>query len=382
MPESKNGKIDIERYRVKEGEKISLKDFPTACDVKIEKAEVKERYFPETIEKLKVLQEKLYAQNTYGLIIVLQAMDAAGKDGTVNHVFASLNPGGVKVVSFKQPTSEEKDHDYMWRINKALPERGNIGIFNRSQYEDVIVTRIHDLIHQGQLPRNLIHKDIWEERYEQITNWEKYLAANGFPMVKIFLHVSKEEQQKRLMDRIFNRSHYEDVIVTRVHDLIKEDKLPQNLVNKNIWDTRYRQIKDWERYLGENGFHVIKIFLHVSKDEQRNRLAERILNKKKNWKFSMADMRERQYWDQYQEIYGEMISKTSKDYAPWYIVPADNKWYTRYVVSQITLQALKKIDPQFPPLARGIAEQLEKFKKLISSVDVKSLEEIQQAIKK
>ena len=308
MPESKNGKIDIDRYRVKEGEKISLKDFPTACDVKIEKAEVKERYFPETIEKLKVLQEKLYAQNTYGLIIVLQAMDAAGKDGTVNHVFASLNPGGVKVVSFKQPTSEEKDHDYMWRINKALPERGNIGIFNRSQYEDVIVTRIHDLIHQGQLPRNLIHKDIWEERYEQITNWEKYLAANGFPMVKIFLHVSKEEQQKRLMDRIFNQQ--------------------------------------------------------------------------KNWKFSMADMRERQYWDQYQEIYGEMISKTSKDYAPWYIVPADNKWYTRYVVSQITLQALKKIDPQFPPLAPDIAEQLEKFKKFISSVDVKSLEEIQQAIKK
>ena len=187
-------------------------------------------------------------------------------------------------------------------------ERGNIGIFNRSQYEDVIVTRIHDLIHQGQLPRNLIHKDIWEERYEQITNWEKYLAANGFPMVKIFLHVSKEEQQKRLMDRIFNQQ--------------------------------------------------------------------------KNWKFSMADMRERQYWDQYQEIYGEMISKTSKDYAPWYIVPADNKWYTRYVVSQITLQALKKIDPQFPPLAPDIAEQLEKFKKLISSVDVKSLEEIQQAIKK
>ena len=121
MPESKNGKIDIDRYRVKEGEKISLKDFPTACDVKIEKAEVKERYFPETIEKLKVLQEKLYAQNTYGLIIVLQAMDAAGKDGTVNHVFASLNPGGVKVVSFKQPTSEEKYYDYMWSINKALP---------------------------------------------------------------------------------------------------------------------------------------------------------------------------------------------------------------------------------------------------------------------
>lgn len=133
---------------------------------------------------MKDLQEKLYAQDTYGLIIVLQAMDAAGKDGTVNHVFANLDPGGVKVVSFKQPTSEEKDHDYMWRINKALPERGDIGIFNRSQYEDVIVTRIHDLIHKGQLPQDLIHKDFWEERYEQINNWEKYLHQNGFQMVK------------------------------------------------------------------------------------------------------------------------------------------------------------------------------------------------------
>ena len=305
MPEIK---IDIDRYRAKEGDKINLKKIATACDIDIDKEAVKTAAFPEALEEINLLQAKLYAQSTYGLIIVLQAMDAAGKDGTIKHVFSHLDPNGVHVVSFKQPNSEEKDHDYMWRINRALPRRGDIGIFNRS--------------------------------------------------------------------------HYEDVIVTRVHDLIKEDKLPQNLVNKNIWDTRYRQIKDWERYLGENGFHVIKIFLHVSKDEQRNRLAERILNKKKNWKFSMADMRERQYWDQYQEIYGEMISKTSKDYAPWYIVPADNKWYTRYVVSQITLQALKKIDPQFPPLAPDIAEQLEKFKKLISSVDVKSLEEIQQAIKK
>ena len=301
-------KIDIDRYRAREGEKINLKKFPTACDVNVDKESVKMSAFPKALEELNLLQAKLYAQSTYGLIIVLQAMDAAGKDGTIRHVFSHLDPNGVHVVSFKQPTSEEKDHDYMWRINKALPRRGDIGIFNRSHYEDVVVTRVHDLIHQG--------------------------------------------------------------------------KLPKNLITKNIWDIRYRQIRDWERYLGENGFHMIKIFLHVSKNEQRDRLAQRILNKKKNWKFSMADMRERQYWDQYQEIYGEMISKTSKDYAPWYIVPADNKWYTRYVVAQITLQELKKIDPQFPPLAPDIAEQLEKFKKLISSVDVKSLEEIQQAIKK
>ena len=230
------------------------------------------------------------------------------KDGTVNHVFANLDPGGVKVVSFKQPTSEEKDHDYMWRINKALPERGDIGIFNRSQYEDVIVTRIHDLIHKGQLPQDLIHKDFWEERYEQINNWEKYLHQNGFQMVKIFLHVSKKEQQRRLMDRI--------------------------------------------------------------------------INQQKNWKFSMSDINERQYWDRYQELYEEMITKTSKEISPWYIVPADNKWYTRYVVALITLEALKKINPQFPKLAPEVQEQLEQFKKLISEVDIKSLEEIKNSIDK
>lgn len=306
--ENKDMLVDIERYRVKEGSSVNLKKFPTGCDVKVDKAKVKSVLFPEAIAQMKDLQEKLYAQNTYGLIIVLQAMDAAGKDGTVNHVYANLDPGGVKVVSFKQPTSEEKDHDYMWRINKALPERGDIGIFNRSQYEDVIVTRIHDLIHQGQLPKDLISKDIWEERYEQICHWEKYLYQNGFPMIKIFLHVSKEEQQKRLMDRIFNQQ--------------------------------------------------------------------------KNWKFSMSDIHERQYWDQYQSLYEEILGRTSKDYAPWYVVPADNKWYTRYVVALITLQALKKINPQFPKLAPDVQQQLDQFKKLISQVDVRSLEEIQQAMKK
>ena len=172
MENIKKVKIDIDRYRVKENEKVNLKKFSTKRDVDIDKEEVKSTFFPEVIEQLKVYQEKLYAQNTYGLIIVLQAMDAAGKDGTVNHVFANLDPGGVSVASFKQPTTEEKDHDYMWRINKALPPRGNIGIFNRSHYEDVIVTRVHNLISTGQLPRDLIDRNIWMERYEQINNWE------------------------------------------------------------------------------------------------------------------------------------------------------------------------------------------------------------------
>ena len=308
MDEIKDGKVNIERYCIKEGTKVNLKKYSTACDVVIDKAKVKSLYFPEVIEKMKDLQEKLYAQDTYGLIIVLQAMDAAGKDGTVNHVFANLDPGGVKVVSFKQPTSEEKDHDYMWRINKALPRRGDIGIFNRSHYEDVVVTRVHDLIHQG--------------------------------------------------------------------------KLPKNLITKNIWDIRYRQIRDWERYLGENGFHMIKIFLHVSKNEQRNRLAQRILNKKKNWKFSMADINERRYWDRYQELYSEMISATSTEEAPWYIVPADNKWYTRYVVSQIVIRALKDIAPKFPEMSKEIREQLEEFRKLIESGNVGMIEEMEDVLQK
>lgn len=306
MDEIRDGKIDLDRYKVKEGRKINLDKYATACDVNIDKSKVKTLFFPQMIAKMKEFQEKLYAQNTYGLIIVFQAMDAAGKDGTINHVFANLDPGGMKVVSFKQPNSEEKDHDYMWRINKALPERGMIGIFNRSHYEDVIITRIHDLIHQGQLPKDLIHKDIWEERYEQINNWEKYLYQNGFQMVKIFLHVSKKEQQRRLVDRI--------------------------------------------------------------------------VNQQKNWKFSMADINERKYWGQYQDLYGEMITKTSKDISPWYIVPADNKWYTRYVVANIVYKALKKIDPKFPKLSPEVEEQLEKFKKIISEVDIDELEEIKDRI--
>ena len=307
MENIKKGKIDIDQYRVKENEKVNLKKFPTKRDVDIDKGEVKSAFFPEVIEQLKLYQEKLYAQNTYGLIIVLQAMDAAGKDGTVNHVFANLDPGGVSVASFKQPTTEEKDHDYMWRINKALPPRGNIGIFNRS--------------------------------------------------------------------------HYEDVVVTRVHDLIENDKIPKDLVNKNIWKTRYRQIRDWERYLAENGFHIIKIFLHVSKDEQRDRLAERILNKKKNWKFSIADINERRFWDRYQDLYSEMIEETSTEKAPWYIVPADNKWFTRYVVSQIVLKAMKDIAPKFPEMSKEIKEQLEEFKKLIESGNIGMIEEMQDVMK-
>ena len=294
--------VNIDRYKVGEGEKLDLKKFSTEKDQPVEKEEVKGKLFPAALTEIKELQEKLYAQNDYGLIIVLQAMDAAGKDGTVNHVFSQLNPGGVHVVSFKQPNTEEQDHDYMWRINKALPSRGEIGIFNRSHYEDVIVTRVHDLLKHSSLPKELVDKDIWEERYEQMRNWENYLSQNGFRMVKIFLHVSKEEQQERLIDRI--------------------------------------------------------------------------INKQKNWKFSLSDINERKYWDQYQSLYEEIMQKTSTDYAPWYVIPADNKWYTRYIVALITLRELRRIDPKFPPLAPDVQKQLEKFKELIRHAEVKSIEEL------
>lgn len=298
--------MDISRYLAKSGEKVDLSQWPTACDVDIDKKKVKEELLDQTITEMQDLQEKLFADNHYGLVIVLQAMDAAGKDGTVKHVFARLNPAGVKVQSFKTPSSEELDHDYMWRINKALPGRGEIGIFNRS--------------------------------------------------------------------------HYEEVVVARIHNLIKSDGMPEELVRKDIWESRYRQIRDWERYLSENGFPMVKIFLHLSKNEQKKRLIDRIVTKQKNWKFDMSDIEERKYWNRYQKVYGEVLTATSTKYAPWYIVPADDKWYTRYVVAQIVLKALKAIDPKFPKLSPEVEKQLTQFRQLLKEVDIKDLKTIKNVI--
>ena len=288
--------LDIERYRVKHHQKIKLSRFSTRCDQEnMNKLEVKKVLMPKVLTAMRDLQERLYAEKKYGLIFVLQAMDAAGKDGTINHVFSQLNPSGLKVASFKTPNSAELSHDYLWRINRELPARGEICVFNRSQYEDVMVTRVHELLKNGSMPQELVGDNIWDERYEQIMNWEKYLYQNGFPMIKIFLHVSKKEQQQRLIDRI--------------------------------------------------------------------------INKQKNWKFAVSDITERKYWDEYQKFYGEMISKTSTDYAPWYIVPADNKWFTRYVVAHIVIRELQKLKPKFPELSPEVVRQLERFKELIQQVD-------------
>ena len=231
----------------------------------------------------------LYAYDRYSILIIFQAMDAAGKDGTIKHVMSGLNPQGTQVFSFKQPSAEELDHDYLWRIHKHVPERGRIGIFNRS--------------------------------------------------------------------------HYEEVLIVRVHDLIKNQKIPKELINKDIWNIRYREINDFEKTLYENGTIIIKFFLHVSKDEQKKRFLKRIDTPEKNWKFSSSDIDERKYWDKYQEAYAEAISATSKKHSPWFIIPADHKWFMRYAVSQVIVETMEEIKMSYPVLSKGQLAELDKYKK-------------------
>ena len=302
-------KISLEPYLIKEKSKVSLKDFSTRADSKIKREEVEQKIFPSITQEICVLQEKLWAEHRHGIIILFQGMDAAGKDSAVKRVFSEVNPAGLSIVSFKAPSSEELDHDYLWRINKALPQRGVIGIFNRSHYEDVVTVRLHNLISSGTLPDEIKNDaDIWKDRYEQICNWEKYLYQNGFRMIKIFLHVSKEEQ--------------------------------------------------------------------------RARLAERIINPEKHYKFDLSDIRERQYWDKYQDLYSDMLSRSSTRYAPWYVLPADNKWYTRTLIAMLVRDVLKDIDPKFPPMAEDVKGQIHTIQKLFEDVDIKEFGEMLKKLTK
>jgi len=252
------------------------------------KKEAKTR-LKENIKKMVELQDKLYAQDKYAMLIIFQAMDAAGKDGTIKHVMSGLNPQGTQVYSFKQPSKTELDHGYLWRINKALPEKGRIGIFNRS--------------------------------------------------------------------------HYEDVLVVRVHDLISDQITPLKFRNKNIWKQRFQQINNFEKYLYENGIIILKFFLHISKDEQKKRFLMRIDDPAKNWKFSEGDIKERGFWIHYQKAYQEAISATSKTYAPWFIIPADKKWFTRLAVSEIIVEAMKKLKPAYPKLSKYKIANLKTIRK-------------------
>jgi PPK2 family polyphosphate:nucleotide phosphotransferase len=283
--------MNVNKFKVKPNSKIILKNISTSDTGEFSsKKEAKEK-LKENIKRMSGLQEKLYAQDKYALLIVFQAMDAAGKDGTIKHVMSGLNPQGTQVFSFKQPSKTELDHGYLWRINKSLPERGKIGIFNRS--------------------------------------------------------------------------HYEEVLVVRVHDLVKYQKLPERFVNNNIWKQRYRQINDFEKYLYENGIIILKFFLHVSKEEQKNRFLKRIDEPSKNWKFSAGDIKERGFWNDYQTAYQEAISATSKKEAPWFIVPADKKWFTRLAVSEVLVNTMEKLKPEFPKLDKTQLNDLNRAKALL-----------------
>jgi PPK2 family polyphosphate:nucleotide phosphotransferase len=286
----------LKRYRVEDGEHFRLKDHDPA-DTHGLKSEFKpqaQELLTKGVQELARLQDVLAAQDRWALLLIFQAMDAAGKDSTIKHVMSGVNPQGVQVTSFKTPSSEDQDHDFLWRTMKHLPERGDIGIFNRSYYEEVLVVRVHP-------------------------------------------------------------------------ELMAKEKLPKQLVTKHIWRERFEDINAVERYLARNGVAIRKFFLHVSKKEQKKRFLERLEKAEKNWKFSAADVRERQLWDEYQNAYEDMIQHTASEQAPWYVVPADNKWFTRLVVVAAVVDALESLKLSYPKVDGELKEQLQAARKQLLS---------------
>ena len=277
--------MDIEKFRARKDDKINLSKIETDFTGKLDSKEESKDLLEKNIEKMSELQEKLYAQDKYSLLIIFQAMDAAGKDSAIKHVMSGLNPQGTQVFSFKQPSTEELNHDYMWRTSKSLPERGRIGIFNRS--------------------------------------------------------------------------YYEEVLIVRVHNLIKSEKIPEEFITKNIWEERFNQIRNFEKYLFENGTYILKFYLNVSKEEQAKRFLERIDDPAKNWKFSASDLTEREYWNDYMKCYEEAISATSTKYAPWYIIPADKKWFTRLAISDVIIETMNSMDLKYPEVSGEQKKNLE-----------------------
>ena len=285
----------IEPFRVAPGSKVTLpKDFDPAFKAGVKKKKEGVALLKEGVALLSEYQARLAAQDTWGLLVVLQALDGAGKDGTIRHVMSGVNPQGVAVHSFKVPSAEELDHDYLWRYARHLPERGEIGIFNRSHYEEVIVVRVH--------PENL--------------------------------------------DR---------------------QRLPRSAKRGDVWKRRYREINDWERYLTDNGFRIVKLFLNVSREEQRRRFLRRIDLPDHNWKLSARDVQEREHWDAYQKTISDVLSNTSTDSAPWYVIPADRKWFMRIAAGAVLINALMEIDPRFPKVSSEQRRELAKVKEQLEA---------------
>ncbi len=289
-------KIDklAKAYRVEGGKHFRLKDFDPADTGHWRSKEHAQEVLQQGIVSTAALQDKLYAQGHWSLLLIFQAMDAAGKDGIIKHVMTGVNPQGCQVYSFKAPSDVELQHDFLWRTTHCLPERGHIGIFNRSYYEEVLVVRVHP-------------------------------------------------------------------------EILKSQKLPSSLVGKNIWEERFEDIRGFERHMARSGTVIRKFFLYVSKKEQKRRFLARLEEPEKNWKFSAADIRERQCWDDYQEAYEHLIRNTSTGHAPWYVVPADNKWFTRIVVSAVIVDTLESLSLAYPKVDESKRKELEAAKKLLLS---------------
>ena len=286
----------IRPYRIVDGKGFRLKDVDPADTGSLgseDKQESRE-LLQSGVVRLADLQEKLYAQGHWALLLIFQAMDAAGKDSTIKHVMSGVNPQGCQVFSFKAPSHEDLDHDYLWRCMKALPERGRIGIFNRSYYEEVLIVRVHP-------------------------------------------------------------------------ELLKGQRIPPSLVTKHVWKERYEDINAMERYLGRNGVAIRKFFLHVSRGEQRKRFLDRLEEPDKNWKFSIADARERDHWAGYMDAYEQMIQRTASAHAPWFVVPADNKWFTRLVVAAAVIDALEDMDLAFPEVSTERRRELQAVRQLLGN---------------
>src|SRR5258708_1168131 len=281
-------------FRITKGEQFRMKDVDPG-DTLAFKAEAKphaKEALAIGVQALAELQDKLYAQNKWAVLLIFQAMDAAGKDGTIKHVMSGVNPQGCQVFSFKSPSIEDLDHDFLWRCMKCLPNRGHIGIFNRSYYEEALPVRVHP-------------------------------------------------------------------------EFLARQKIPPALVTKDIWQERSQDIRSFERYLFRNGIKVVKFFLHVSKKEQKRRFLERAEEPEKNWKFSASDMAERDHWNEYQDVYQDMIRNTATKDSPWYVVPADNKWFTRVVVVAAGVETLASLDPAYPKVDKVRLEQIAKAKRVL-----------------
>jgi PPK2 family polyphosphate:nucleotide phosphotransferase len=279
-------------FRVNKGAKFRLKDIDTGDTGKLKSSEEAKELLAESIKLMSDLQVKLYAQEKWSLLLIFQAMDAAGKDGTIKHVMSGINPQGCQVTSFKAPSTYELSHDFLWRSNLALPERGRIGIFNRSYYEEVLVVRVH-------------------------------------------------------------------------REALKAERIPSPLVTKHIWKERFEDINAHERYLTRNGVVIRKFFLHVSKAEQKKRLLSRLDEPSKNWKFSADDLKERTYWHDYMDAYQEMIQETASHDSPWYVVPADNKWFTHLVVAAAIIETLESLGLAFPEVTAAQRKVLEEARKTL-----------------